>query len=313
MIALSHKSKHYGLIALKVLILSLTFGYIYSKITGQQGISFNQFIYSIHLENSGFVVLCVGLAVSNWILEILKWQTVVSFIEKLSFRTATRQSLAALTVSLATPNRIGDYGAKAYFFEARHRKQILLLNFFSNSVQMGVTVFFGCFGLIYAALKFGLALSTMGVVVGILLFIFFGIIGFVFKEKQLLIKGLTLTKLARYIKNLPATIQWKTLLFSFFRYAIFSFLFFLLLNFFGAEITLFKAIPIICAMYLLVSIVPTLFLFDVVIRGGVAVWLFGMANIPEWPVLATVFCMWMLNFVLPALWGSFYVLTHKRS
>ena len=65
-------------------------------------------------------------------------------------------------------------------------------------------------------------------------------------------------------------------------------------------------------MYLLVSVVPSLFILDVVVRGGVAVYLFSLIGTPEWPVLATVTSMWILNFVLPAICGSYYVLKYKR-
>tara|TARA_R100000988_G_C3922152_1_gene127292 strand:- start:320 stop:586 length:267 start_codon:yes stop_codon:yes gene_type:complete len=84
-----------------------------------------------------------------------------------------------------------------------------------------------------------------------------------------------------------------------------------LLLFFGANIAFWKAIPLIFAMYFLVSILPTLFIFDVVIRGGVAVWLFSFAGVAELVVLSTVLAMWIFNFVLPSLLGSFFVLTYQ--
>jgi hypothetical protein len=64
-------------------------------------------------------------------------------------------------------------------------------------------------------------------------------------------------------------------------------------------------------MYLLVSIIPSFFIMDVVIRGGVAVWLFSFLGVSEIVVLSTVFFMWMLNTVSPALIGSYFVLTFK--
>jgi hypothetical protein len=313
MMALFHKSKQYGLIALKVLVLSLTFGYICLKITQQESISFSQFAATIQYKNGSYLLLFLGLAAINWGLEILKWQTVIRPVKKLTFWEATRQSLGALTVSLATPNRIGEYGVKAYFFETGERKQVLLLNFFSHLTQMAITTVFGVWGLIYVANHFGISFSTTHIAIGVCLFIFFGIMATVYKEKQLWIKGLSLVKVTEFMKNLPTALKLKMLLFSLLRYLVFSSLFYLLLNFFGARIALSEAIPILCAMYLLVSVLPTIFIFDVVVRGGVAVWLFGLAGIPEWPVLYTVMAMWLLNFVIPAIWGSFYIITYRKS
>jgi hypothetical protein len=311
MIALSYKSKQYGLIALKVLILMGTFGYIYLKIAQNESISFSEFILTIGKRQSILVLLFFGFAAANWFFEILKWQTVISPVRKLSFTEATRQSLAALTVSLATPNRIGEYGAKAYFFASHKRKQVLLLNFFSNFTQMGVTCIFGAYGLVYVIGNFDLSVSITNSVIVIFGLILFGTTGYIFKEKELFVKGLSIGKVLRYTKNLPIGLKVKTIVYALLRYIIFSSLFYLLLNFFGAEINVSEAMPIIFAMYLLASVIPTIFIFDVVIRGGIAVWLFSLSGIPEWPVLCTVLAMWLLNFVIPAIWGSFYVVTHR--
>jgi hypothetical protein len=313
MIALSYKSKQYGLIALKVLILMGTFGYIYLKIAQNEWISFSDFIVAIRNRQSTLILLFFGFAAANWFFEILKWQTVISPVEKLSLTEATRQSLAALTVSLPTPNRVGEYGAKAIFFAPDKRKKVLLLNFFSNITQMGITCIFGFYGLVYVIANFGLSISVANSLIVILALMIFGITCYIFKEKELLIKDLSIGKILRYTKNLPIEVKVKTILYSLLRYIIFSSLFYLLLNFFEAKIDVSEAMPIILAMYLLASIIPTIFIFDVVIRGGIAVWLFSLAGIPEWPVLCTVLAMWLLNFVIPAVWGSFYVVIHRHS
>lgn len=288
-----------------------TFGYIYLKIAQNESISFSEFILTIGKRQSTLVLLFFGFAAANWFFEILKWQTVISPVRKLSFTEATRQSLAALTVSLATPNRIGEYGAKAYFFASHKRKQVLLLNFFSNFTQMGITCIFGAYGLVYVIGNFGLSVSITNSVIVIFGLILFGTTGYIFKEKELFVKDLSIGKVLRYTKNLPIGLKVKTIVYALLRYIIFSSLFYLLLNFFGAEINVSEAMPIIFAMYLLASVIPTIFIFDVVIRGGIAVWLFSLSGIPEWPVLCTVLAMWLLNFVIPAIWGSFYVVTHR--
>lgn len=88
-------------------------------------------------------------------------------------------------------------------------------------------------------------------------------------------------------------------------------MFYGLLLFFGAEIAFSTALALIFAMYLLVSIAPTIFIFDVVVRGGVAVWLFSFAGISEFTVLSTVLVMWVFNFVIPSFIGSYFVLAYQ--
>ena len=309
----SHKSKQYLLSALKVIILAVTFGYIYTKLTQNNSLLFTDFTANfIYRTSHNFLILIFLLLTTlNWFFEILKWKTAVSSVTPISFKTALQQSLSALTVSLATPNRIGDYGAKLMYFEPNKRKQIVLLNFFSNSVQMAVTCFFGLFGLSYVILQFGVDFSILKVTLFTISILVLGVLGYIFKEKQLILKGLSISKVIKYILKISSEVKLKIVLYSISRYFVFSFLFSQLLLFFGASLAFSDAIPIIFCMYLLVSLIPTIFIFDLIVRGGVAVWLFSMAGVAELTVLSTVLAMWLLNFVIPAIWGSYYVAKFK--
>jgi len=315
MIALSHKSKHYGLIALKVLILSLTFGYIYQKLHAGANLNVRYFIQNI-TDNSQdgwpWWILFICMAGVNWLFEILKWRTVVSPIKIINFKEAMRQSLAGLTVSLATPNRIGDYGAKAIYYPRNEQKQILLVNFFSNTLQMMVTTVLGGVGLLMTASYFNFSFSPMNTTIVLLAVALISVFAYQHRTKEIMIQGLTVNNIIRYFRKIPRAVKIKTTCYSLLRYIVFSSLFFLLLKFFNAPISLGTAMPIIFVMYLLVSIIPSLFILDVVVRGGVALWLFSQVGVSEITILSTILAMWLLNFVLPAIWGSFYVITFKR-
>ncbi|MCB0465986.1 MAG: flippase-like domain-containing protein [Aequorivita sp.] len=311
MIAISHKAKQYLLVTAKVLIIGLTFGYIFYKISYNSSLKFSKFKDTIadQVSVSGYLLLLfLFLATANWYFEILKWKTLVSIIQRINFSTAMKQSLASLTVSLATPNRIGEYGAKAMFFESSKRKKVLLLHFFSSGSQMFVTTIFGIIGLLYFFRNFNVAYSLKTLCYfGIAVILLFAI-GYYFKEKELLMKGFSFSKLIQFFKQIPLRTKLSVLLFSIFRYIIFSGMFYGLLLFFDAKIAFFDAILLIFTMYFLVSVIPTFFIFDVVIRGGVAVWLFSFLGVSEFAVLASVLSIWLLNFVLPSLLGSFFVL-----
>jgi len=314
MMVVNHKAKQYLLIALKVFILTITFGYIYLKITQNESIGLKDFLKNVFVLDSKTTLslfFFLLLATVNWVFEILKWKTLVSEIQNISFLTSMKQSLTSLTISLATPNRIGEYGAKAYFFEKDKRKAILLLNFFHNSFQMLVTTFFGIIGLGIIFQKYELPLSASRLILALILISILLIIGFVFKKQQLVFKGLSLSKVILKFRNLLLLTKVKTLFYSIIRYLIFSSLFYSLLHFFNVEILLSQFIPIIFSMYLIASIIPTIFIFDVVVKGGAAVWLFSLAGISEIPVLSTVLSMWILNFVFPSIIGGFYLFSYK--
>lgn len=314
MIATSTKTKNHLLKLAKVVVLAVTFGYVFYKLRNNDALNFGEFItafFSRGIVSFYLILLFLLLAAGNWYFEILKWKTLISTFEKIDFKTAMKQSLASLTVSLATPNRIGEYGAKALFFESKDRKKVLLLNFYSGVSQMLVTIIFGMIGLFYLLQKFNLVFYYESLlIIGLIAALVFAI-GYFLKEKELLLKGFSIAKTIRFFKKTSFSVKLKIFIFSLVRYIIFSSLFLGLLLFFGANISVLEAYFLIFSMYFLVSILPTIFILDVVIRGGVAVWLFSFAEIPEMIVLSTVFAMWLLNFVLPSLLGSIYVVTYQ--
>lgn len=187
----------------------------------------------------------------------------------------------------------------------------MVLNLVSNTSQMLITIFFGIPGLLYFLFRNDIAVAVWKLVLIFILVILLIVAGYYLRKTKLLIKGLTLEKVFNYVQTLPLAVRWKVILYSAIRYIIFSGLFYLLLRFFGVSVSLLLAAPLITAMYLIASVLPTFFFLDVAIKGGVALWLFAFAGVGEIPVLCAVTSMWLLNFVFPAIWGSFYVAKFK--
>ena len=312
MVALSHKAKQYGWFTLKVFILGVAFLFIYRKIISQEASSWNIILDTVSSKSTAYLLLFLGLTAANWFFEIKKWQTITSFIKKISFFEAARQSLAALTVSLTTPNRIGDYGAKVFYFEKQHRKKIVLLNFVSNGFQLLTTIVFGIVGLFLVFPKLRIELSEYKLIAGFLILVLVTLLAYLLRKKEWFIKGFTIKNVWNYFQKISFSIKLKTFTYSIIRYLIFSSLFYFLLQYFGANTTFLETIPFITSMYLVVSILPMFLIFDVIVRGSIAVWLLSIININETVIITTVFTMWLLNFILPAIFGSIYVINFKR-
>lgn len=94
-------------------------------------------------------------------MEIAKWKILTNNVKKNSWLDATKQSLASLTLSLITPNRIGEYGAKALYYTNDKRKQILLLNFAGNFYQLVITIVLGAIGLVYLSTYFSFSVISI--------------------------------------------------------------------------------------------------------------------------------------------------------
>jgi uncharacterized membrane protein YbhN (UPF0104 family) len=310
--ALSYKTKQFFFVLIKLSIVVGAFYFIYNKLVNNGSLDFSQFAAYLS-ENNVFsiknIAFLLALSGFNWFLEILKWQKLVTLIKKISFLEALQQSLGSLTASLFTPNRIGEYGAKAIYFARQFRKRILLLNLIGNMMQMTVTVLFGLIGFLFFVRQYPIEIDTYRVSrMFIIIVVIFGFSVVGITQNKYKIKGFSIEKVKQFIKNLPLKISAVAFIISVLRYLVFSFQFYFLLQLFGVNLDYFEAMVIITTMYLLASIIPTLFVFDVIVKGSVAVYLFSFAEVNEFTVLCVITLMWLLNFVLPSVFGSYYVL-----
>ena len=309
---LPYKTKQFFFVLIKLSIVVGAFYFIYEKLANNNTLQFSTFVDFIsknHVFTSKNIILLLFLSIFNWFFEIIKWQNLVSFVKKITYKNALEQSLGALTASLFTPNRIGEYGAKAIYYPANSRKRIVLINLLSNLLQMAVTIILGVIGFYFLVTTYQVNLDyyKLARVFVISLMVVF-LIGFGIKKSKPIIKGFSLEKIKQFILKFPREKFILGFLLSLLRYSIFSFQFYVLLQLFGVNITYLNAMVIITSMYLLASIIPSIFIFDVVIKGSIALYLFALAGVNELTVLSIVTIMWLLNFVLPSVFGSFYVL-----
>ena len=309
---LPYKTKQFLVALMKLSIVVLAFSFIYRKLIHNSELDFSVFVQNLN-ENDAFsiknVLFLVVLTVFNWFFEILKWKQLVEIVTPISFKNSLEQSLGALTASLLTPNRIGEYGVKAIFYTKNLRKKILLLNLVGNMVQMTTTVLFGVIGLAFLSKNHSLPIDFLNLsLFGLLGLFIIGLIYYSLKKNRFEIKGFSIKKIIRFIYYIPTEVKIKVSIFSVIRYSIFSFQFYLLLKIFGIQISYVDAMIFITSMYLLSSIIPSIFIFDVVIKGSVAVYLFSLVGINSLTILCVVTMMWLLNFAIPSVFGSFYVL-----
>ncbi len=293
--------------------LSIVFGcgyFIWQKLNSNDQLKFSDFYQNLienHIISSKNLVFLLFFTFLNWFLEIKKWQILVLNIKKIHFLEAAKQSLASLTTSLLTPNRIGEYGAKALYFEKSLRKKILSLNFIGNLHQLFATVFFGLIGLFYLINTQNVPLNLTKISYAILMG-FVIIFGSLFLWKFLKSKENLFRK---YSVKISVNEHCKIGLFSFLRYLIFSHQFYFLLIIFKADVSYIDALSATCAMYLISSFIPMLSVFDAVLKGTVAIFIFTFLNLNTLTILSITTFMWILNFAIPAMIGSYFVLTFK--
>lgn len=312
----SHKANQFFSLVLKILVVVAAVSFIWYKVTNDESMDFDQFINRLNqykIFSFGNVLILVIFTILNWYFEILKWQTLSSHVRENTFKAATRESLASFTAAIFTPSRIGEYGAKCLYYTRAAWRKVIFLNFLGNMGQLFATYFFGIAGLIYLITKLDLPLPFFNALVVIALLLGPFLLYFLMKRFNIRLKGYSVKRLEESFHKVSKEIRWKTIIYASLRFLIFTHQFYFLLVQFKIDVSYPLLISAVFSTYILASIIPTMIIFDAFIKGGFGVWVFGFLQVPQIIVLTVVLTVWILNFGLPGLAGSYYVLRYKKA
>lgn len=312
---ISYKYKGFLLLLIKLVIVVGAFYFIFIKLVNNQLLSItelNQQLSILFSKSLWLLILLLVFTDLNWLLEIYKWKILTSIEKNISFFKAFQQSLASLTASIITPNRIGEYGVKALYFETKSRKKIMLLNFLGNMSQLIITLVLGILGIAYTITKFSLQIPNIKTEKLLILIVFIILLFFSsLKLRFFKIFNLYLKKTVTFLKKISKNIYIKTLGLALLRYLLFSHQFYFLLRLFEVETDYLTLINLIFCVYFIASIIPSLAIFDWIIKGSVAVFIFSFIELNQLTIVTITTIMWLLNFAIPAIFGSIFVLNFK--
>jgi len=302
---LSSKNKQLLSLLVKILIVVVAFYFIYEQLSKSASLNWSQ-LHTIVTQKTSvwFLVFIIFLSVQNRFLEILKWQNLVGSFKMISIGAATKQVLASLTVGMVTPNGIGEYAGKAFFYEKIHTKNILFLNVICNGIQLLLSVFFGILGLLFLGYY-----QWVMIILGIAIVVFIVAIAL----KKTTIKGYSISVFTSKITEIPIAIHQKNFFLGLLRYLTFSHQYYFLFILFDVQLPYLPLMSAIAAMYFVSSSLPAFQFLDFAVKGSVAVFFMGKLGINEWIVVLIAAVMWFLNVVLPVCIGVFYVLKFKIS
>ena len=303
MISISHKTKQFLVLGIKILIVVGAFYFIYKQLADNEKLDWQKFIVLFRKNQSILgIIFILFLSFLNRFLEILKWKNLVSSFKIISIGEATKQVLAALTAGIFTPNGIGEYAGKALYFEKSKTKQIVFLNLICNGIQLILSIAFGTIGLWVLGFRFW-----------VLMIVGFALLFFVltFFTKKIKIKGYSIEKFIEKINEIPKAIHQKNILLGMARYIIFSHQYYFLFLTFDVQLPYFTMMATIMTVYFLASSLPSFQFLDFAVKGSVGVYFFSLMGINEWIVIFITTLMWFLNVVIPVIIGSYFVLKFK--
>lgn len=308
--SLFYKSKNLALWLIKIVIVCAVFVFLYVQLKNKTDELQNFYHYFLNTISLQATAIIVCFSFLNWTLEILKWQNLVSVIQPISFKEAAKQSLSGMTLSVFTPNGIGDYGAKILYFEKAKTQTVLLLNFLANGVQMAFTTLFGLVGLAYFMLQFSVHAGLYwSVGLGLLITFSFFLALYFLRHKDFW--GYTLQQFLVETQQISTTIHLKNGIYGLLRFLVFCHQYAYILYLLNVNLPYPEVMATLFVMYLTASVIPNFQIADVALKGSIAIYLFSLQGVSEWPIVLTAFTMWLFNYILPSLIGSYFVLKYQ--
>ena len=242
------------------------------------------------------LVVCLVLMPLNLLLEAWKWQTLLKPIEVIGIGEAMRQVCYGMAGAFVTPYRIGDYPARVLLLRDKsHYVPAMTLAVVGSVALTAVILMLGIPAFALSFTDFQGYFTGNGQTYLWLVSLLLGVV--------LLVLVLVPFMGKRYgIKYSDCGI---ILLQSLLRYFCFSLQLWLILYACGVALSPMVSVVSIPLYYLFVTVTPNMPIADVGIRGAWAVFVFGqyMHDVQASIILATT-CLWIINTLLPVLFGA---------
>lgn len=257
----------------------------------------------------------------NWLFEAIKWKLLTAGFENISLKKSYKGVLAGICTGFFTPNRVGEPVGRILYLKEDNRKAGITMSLVSSLTQTLVMTLIG----LPAALRFfyytgnelepvieNIILTALAFLIAAGIFYFY----LPTLSKKLSESNIA-SKVASYTEALSQySLQQLLKIFgvSVLRYLIFCSQFYMVLHFFGIQLSPTEACIAIPTNYLFITYSPSFAFSEAVVRGSIAVLFIGSYASDTLNIaLAGVF-IWLINFIIPMVVGSFFVTAkHKAS
>ncbi len=265
------------------------------------------------LDDLGLVLFLMLL---NWGGESFKWRILVRGVEHISPVAAFKATLAGTSIGLITPNRVGEFVGRVLFLAPENRIPASFATAVGSIAQFVTTLVFGTLAFVVPLLMPGdpvqgywqtaawAGLCTVVVLASLVLYFAPGLLR-AFSARLPIIRKWK--EEAAVLEGFRTPTLLVVLLLSALRYVVFTLQFAILLLAF-ADIPIADSIPVIPIVFLFSTLIPTVVLTELGIRGSVAIALLSPGTAQDEGVFLASTCLWLVNIALPAIVGSVVLL-----
>lgn len=304
-----------------IFLLACTF--LYKALTGPKGIvaAEGRSLFERSLQDPLGLTVVGVLMVANWWVESVKWRTLVRDVERISPVRAFVATIAGTGVGFVSINRTGEFIGRVLFLRPEHRIAGGFATALGSIAQFVVTLTAGGIGLLALTVR-GMpmpwpsgwiswvlaSLTAFATTVALSWYFYPGML----RQHLLLLPFLhRFERASAVLANMSVDRLWSVLLLSAGRYALFVFQYTLLLALFGTGVDPLSALLGVPLIYLIATLIPSVMLTELGVRGSVAVAVLGPLGGDVGAVLLATTCIWLINVALPACVGSGILLTAR--
>lgn len=269
--------------------------------------------------------LVIFLMFVNWGIESRKWQILISHVQRFSFLRAFKSVLSGCSVTMLTPNRIGEYGGRILYVEEENRIKAISLSLVGSMSQLLVTMVMGCIGLLYlrylshntnGALTvlpefWGDVLIYLSIGLTVILLLFYLRLGWLVRTMERLPSLQKIVKHIRVLDEFSDKNLVQILFLSFVRYGVFVLQYVLMLQVMHVQIAILLCFWLITAFYLVMAVAPSIGFIELPVRVSASWIIFKLYTTNELGVSTASLAIWLINLVIPAVIGSLLILSIK--
>jgi hypothetical protein len=304
-------------LVIKVIILGLLLWALYEQLIAQNRLSEILIQLKMAVQHGGgfWVLICVLLMFANWGVEALKWKNLMNKLFPIRYIRAFKAVWTGVTLGLFTPNRIGEYGGRLLYVPGKYRWTGIVSSLIGSFAQIVVTFLVGLIMLIIflytqvhlqgPILGIFLAIAAMLIIIFLLAYYNMGMLIDLMRNRRVF------RKVAPHIQVLSnyALTDFSFILFlSLFRYAIFSAQYLILLWLFGVHIQFGEGCVVIGVIFLAQTVLPSFTVAELLTRGNISLYFLHYYSGNSGAILAASTGLWLLNLIIPAMLGYFFIL-----
>ena len=261
----------------------------------------------LHSDRLYLFLIAVLLMPVNWGLETIKWRRLLR--SEVKFSRLLKSIIAGITIGFVTPGRTGEFAGRVMFLNDSNGAKVFYLSSIGGLAQTAASLAIAVpFVFLFSNNLFITEIVLGCAIVYLMVFFRFDLLN------RLLSSWSFLQRYGLVIEHgdLPGIeTQVSVLLLSAVRFGVYALQYVLLFMFFGLGFNTFALLTHSIVYLLAQTFSPLMPILDFSYRGASALYVFKDFSTNNIAILSAVMMVWLINLVLPALIGYFFILKRQ--